>query len=369
MPASMTIDQDGIAAGVANEAREDGLDTGALVTLTSNGHVDTFEFSLLWVGQHPSPDTTSISSLSHPGGAVATFEPTSGVYGSWRIRLITDAGTPFEDEQILIFAIVQPGGIRIPAANEQSSKDANIANVASHLADCEFNAPEGDGPFGSGTAVAHWRPVADLIYQWNADGGGGAFSETTTNNSTPNPGELTVLDEDTLITMPAGVDGSLIGIAIAENNVKATFDGVQIDAGPNTTYPFEMCHRESAVLVYSADMESWIVVARYAPQQATVVNDAGGVYVFTLQDLRRFTIFDEPLLVMIDSDANVKWPENAVIRFASLSGFMGVGFTGGASVTGPPGMNLEPRAPGSIMELHKIAVDTWLLVGDLSVAA
>lgn len=180
MPASMTIDQAGLSAGAPGKAREDGLDDGSLVTLTSNDHVSTFQFSLLWVGQHPTPDVDSESTLDHPAGQDhATFQPTAGVYGSWRIRLVTDEGTPFEDEQIRIFAIKEsPSAIRIPAANERSDPEATLLNNgASIVAASEFNAGDGvtDSPQEADTFVSYWKAIADLIYAHNnaAPGGSG----------------------------------------------------------------------------------------------------------------------------------------------------------------------------------------------------
>lgn len=178
MSASMTIDQTGLSAGTPGLARDDGLDDGSEVKLTSNSHVESFEFRLLWVGQHPTPDTNSVASLTHPAGEnYATFSPTPGVYGSWRIELVADEGTPFEARQVRIFAIkTDPTHARIPAANEQSSKDAHIGNIGAHLDDSDFNAPEGTGVFSGGTAISHWKAMADTIHKTNTApaGGGGA---------------------------------------------------------------------------------------------------------------------------------------------------------------------------------------------------
>lgn len=177
MAAVFTINQEGLDEGLPNTAREDGLDTGDLVTLLSTAHESTYEFDLLWVGIHPTPDTTSRASLQPAGAGAVSFSPTAGVYGSWRIELVTDRGTPSEDRAEVIFAIKQsPTAIRIPAANERSDPEASLQkNGATYLARSSFNAPDGvtDSPFETGTYVSHYRAVADLIYAYNAGGGGG----------------------------------------------------------------------------------------------------------------------------------------------------------------------------------------------------
>lgn len=179
MSASMTIDQAGLVpAGVPNFARSDGLDTGALVTLTSNSHVNTFRFELLWVGQSPAPDTTSVSSLAGPIGNTFTFSPTAGVYGSWRIRLVTDEGAPDEDEQIRIFAIVEAGKTRIPALNERASSEASLQNAGGAIVQqAEFNEPDGivGSPYELGNYGGWEKAFRDAVE--NASGGTGQIHD------------------------------------------------------------------------------------------------------------------------------------------------------------------------------------------------
>ncbi len=173
----MKIDQAGLSAGVAGRARDDGLSTGALVTLTSLSHTARHEWALLWVGIHGVVDTTSRATLQPAGPAGVSFSPTPGALGSWRIELVTDRGTPAEDRQVRIFAI--KGGadkLRIPAANEQADPEANLINSgAAYVARSEFNAGDGiaNSPQNAATYVSHWRPVADLIHAQNTSGGGG----------------------------------------------------------------------------------------------------------------------------------------------------------------------------------------------------
>lgn len=171
MSAVMKIDQSGLSAGTAGQSREDGLATGAQVTLTSMSHISTFRFELLWVGQHPSPDAGSVATLnaatsSAAAPATRTFTPTSGVYGSWRIRLVTDEGTDDEDEQILIFGIKPyTNSILVPALNVRSDSRATLTNGSSYIASSEHNVPESSGPFSGGRYGAWWREIADAIYK------------------------------------------------------------------------------------------------------------------------------------------------------------------------------------------------------------
>lgn len=171
MSANMRIDQAGLSAGTPGTARDDGLSTGALVTVTSLSHLGSFDVSLLWVGIHGVVDTTSRATLVKSGPSSYSFSPTAGALGSWRIELTADRGTPNEDRQVRIFAIKGGAGkLRIPAANEQADPEANLINSgATYVARSEFNAGDGvtDSPQEDATYVSHWRPVADLIHAQN----------------------------------------------------------------------------------------------------------------------------------------------------------------------------------------------------------
>lgn len=185
MPAIMTLTQEGLDPGEPGMAREDGLADGSTIYVISTAHERTAEVALLWVGQHPIPDVNSVESLQYLGennGEIAySFDPTPGVYGSWRIELVTDRGTPVEDRQIRIFAIKSSvDALRIPAANEISDPEANLRRRgAAYIARSEFNAPEAieGSAQEDGTFVSHWRPIADAIHRINTGGGAGGMRE------------------------------------------------------------------------------------------------------------------------------------------------------------------------------------------------
>jgi hypothetical protein len=188
VPALITFEQDGLAApGEPGVSREDGLADGSVIYVISTAHERTAEVALLWVGQHPRPDTTSVQTLTlveeSPGEITYTFEPTANVFGSWRVELVTDRGTPREDRQVRIFAIKpNPWDFRIPAANEVSDPEANLRRrSAAYIARSEFNL--GDGVANSaqeqGSFVSHWRPIADLIFEVNRTRGVRTVAETT----------------------------------------------------------------------------------------------------------------------------------------------------------------------------------------------
>jgi len=134
----MQIDQAGLGAGTPGLARTDGLDDGALVTLTSNTLATTYRFEFLWV---PPGDATAIASLAATGSPeVWDFSPTAGVWGTYRIKLIVDEGLPTEDTTIRSFGIRTPAGILIPSFNEKASEDATlILNTALEIEASENN--------------------------------------------------------------------------------------------------------------------------------------------------------------------------------------------------------------------------------------
>lgn len=216
MPAIMMLTQEGLDLGEPGIAREDGLADGSTVYVVSTAHERTAEVALLWVGQHPTPDVNSVQSLQLLGEAngeiTYSFDPTPGVYGSWRVELVTDRGTALEDRQVRIFAIKEgPDAIRIPAANEISDPEANLRRRGpTYVARSEFNAPEGieGSAQEDGTFVSHWRPIADLIYRANSGGGGGGGVRTVNADATLDLGDTYVKctnDGGTIaLTVPAG---------------------------------------------------------------------------------------------------------------------------------------------------------------------
>ena len=150
MPAIMVLDQVGLSSGQPGFARTDGLANGAKVTVTSSGGGSTSLVQLLWV---PPNDTTAIASLVQTSPTVWEFLPTAGVYGSYRIELVTDQGLPTESRQIHIFGIRTPNAqLLIPAANEIADNEATRLNAsAATIAASEQNEPF--GPFAPMSSV------------------------------------------------------------------------------------------------------------------------------------------------------------------------------------------------------------------------
>lgn len=168
MTAHITFNQAGIPAGVLDQGREDGKDDGTLVVATIGGFSHTFRGELWWVGQHPTPDTTSVASFAKVGSTYQ-WSPTAGVYGTWILRIVTDEGTPEQDQFFQGFAIKQsPTALRIPAPQERGDELASLVNATSlQKRRSWFNKPEASGPFSgvAGTWAPWWRPLADLIYE------------------------------------------------------------------------------------------------------------------------------------------------------------------------------------------------------------
>jgi hypothetical protein len=165
MPAQMRIDQAGLPLGAAGFARTDGLDTGALVTLTNVGGGLSTRFRLLWV---PPEDLTAIPSLVAAGPTSWTFSPQAGCWGTYRIELIVDEGLPTESRQIRIFGVRLPStGLLIPAANESADPNASRLNAGANvIARSENN--EAFAPFGTGSAFGWWKALRDAITQIEA---------------------------------------------------------------------------------------------------------------------------------------------------------------------------------------------------------
>jgi hypothetical protein len=219
MSAIIKLDQVGIPAGVAGLARDDGLATGAVVTLTSMSHVSTFRFRLLWVGLMPSEDTTSVPTLAPSGPSSYSFTPTVGVYGSWLVELTTDEGTLAEDRSTKVFAIKQVGGIRIPAPNEKGTPDASLAkNTAQEVSRADFNQPEASGIWVNGRTVSWWREMAQLIYNFNSGSGTGWFQvRVATGSITAAVRELvqiTPAGATSVITAPPAAIGGYFGVQL-----------------------------------------------------------------------------------------------------------------------------------------------------------
>lgn len=171
MTAIIKIDQTGLSAGVADQSREDGLDTGAQVQLTNVSPGSTSSWVLLWV---PDADVNAVASLA-PAGSDATFTPTASVYGTYRVQLTVDAGLVTESVSIRTFAILTPNkGFRIPALNERADDEASLVNNgAAILAASETNAPIAGGPFASGNYGGWYAALVKLFEAAESGGGGG----------------------------------------------------------------------------------------------------------------------------------------------------------------------------------------------------
>ena len=124
----MTINQAGlIPAGTPGQSRTDGMDTGALVTLTSTGQGSTHEFELDWV---PVGDTTAVPSLAPISATAWTYTPTLNKYGTYRIRLVVDRLLPTRVEEVRLFAVrTSLKALRIPALNEFADPGANLVST------------------------------------------------------------------------------------------------------------------------------------------------------------------------------------------------------------------------------------------------
>src|SRR5262252_9924968 len=164
MPALMKIDQAGLPAGVAGEARTVGLATGALVTLTNTGTGSTTRFRLLWT---PIGDTTAVSTLAATGNPkIWTFTPTANKPGTFRIELIQDEGLPTEVRERRVFRVRTPGGLVIPALNELGDMNASLVNAGAPQIDA---AEDNSDDWTSDTALngrryaAWWRALHEFI--------------------------------------------------------------------------------------------------------------------------------------------------------------------------------------------------------------
>lgn len=179
MVAQMRIDQAGLGAGVADVARTDGLDTGALVTLTSLGTGGTHLFELEWV---PPEDTTAVASLSVTGDPrVFTFSPDTMSFGEYRIKLTEDAGLVTETLKRLVFGIRYPtSNLLLPALNTVADPTASLLNAgADVIAKSENNATDFPDPvLNSINYAGWWRSMRELFVSVEAfvAGGGGEIN-------------------------------------------------------------------------------------------------------------------------------------------------------------------------------------------------
>lgn len=160
MAATITLDQAGLPAGTAGEARTDGLsaDIGgglaALVTVTNTGGGAATRVRLLWV---PIGDTNGESSLVQVSTHVWTFQLDAHMYGSVRVELIVDEGLATESRSVRIFGVRTPSGLLIPALNEGADPTASLQNNgAAVILASENNEPAGAPQLNAGS-YAGWQ--------------------------------------------------------------------------------------------------------------------------------------------------------------------------------------------------------------------
>lgn len=161
MPALLRIDQAGLPVGVPGVSRSDGLDTGALVTLTNLGGGTTLHVRLLWV---PPEDLSALPSLTQINPTQFTFSPQAGTWGTYRIEMIVDLGLPTESRTRHTFGVRLPvTGFLIPAANELADPSSNLQNATepARLEASETNEPF--APFIGRQPFGWWKAIRDLM--------------------------------------------------------------------------------------------------------------------------------------------------------------------------------------------------------------
>lgn len=164
MSTAILIEQAGLVAdGVPGRARTDGKGDGSLVTLTNGGDGATTLFRLLWT---PPGDTTATSSLAETpeDPKVWTFSPTAGVFGSYLIELVQNAGLLTEKRERRVFAVRSPyRRLVVPALNERGDVNASLvtpgtAETVDNNAFDELDPALADLPF-----AGWWRALHSLI--------------------------------------------------------------------------------------------------------------------------------------------------------------------------------------------------------------
>jgi hypothetical protein len=117
---------------------------------------------------------SAVSSLAEDSPGIWKFTPTPSRWGSFRIELIADEGTPSEARVVRIFGIRTPNAqLLIPALNEIADHRASlINNSATEVRLSEDNATDFDGVLSSFAYSGWWRPLHELIMTVEAGGGG-----------------------------------------------------------------------------------------------------------------------------------------------------------------------------------------------------
>jgi len=124
MAAILKWDQVGLPAGTPGNSRDDGLDNGAVITMSSTGAGAVHALELLWV---PDDDVSAEASFASASFTSWTMTPQAGRYGTYIARLTVD-GEVTEHS----FSILTPNfQLRIPGLNERASRIANLVSAAS----------------------------------------------------------------------------------------------------------------------------------------------------------------------------------------------------------------------------------------------
>jgi hypothetical protein len=169
MSARIKIDQVGLPAGVAGQARTDGLDTGDLVTLEDVSGTGNSTFHLLW---GPPDDPVAEATLAPTGDPnVWTFEPNSGSEGSYLIEL-RENGDPVERR---VFGIrTAANHLLIPAFNERASRHAGWQNDGTDQTELSDNnaIDYADADLNDHPYAGWWRSLAELYRVVEAGTGG-----------------------------------------------------------------------------------------------------------------------------------------------------------------------------------------------------
>lgn len=147
---AMKIDQAGLSAGVAGQARKDGTSDGALVTLTDTTAGGATHFEILWID--PSDGDAAVDSLAPTGDPhIWTFSAAEGTTGPVRIRLTHTTAQGVVTTQTRIFGIPDGSGSVKPAPGERADPNASLANATDPavIDRCERNWPTDDYPAGN----------------------------------------------------------------------------------------------------------------------------------------------------------------------------------------------------------------------------
>lgn len=171
---ALRIDQVGLSAGTPGVARNDGLSTGAKVTLTDTAAGGMTLFELLWV---PVGDTSARASLAASNDShVWSFTPSTGVFGPYRIRLTHTVGAIVTSE-VRIFGIADDSNFVPPAPGERSDPNASLLNAIDPavIARCERNWPTSHFPAGNPFG---WGP--ELVEMLGSSDGGEGVSGVAT---------------------------------------------------------------------------------------------------------------------------------------------------------------------------------------------